>query len=158
MTDEYELLPHEELEALRREVEHIKQSPFPDSKDNETLLSSMKALTISINKLIKIFEGAQEDLIQEYSESSPTKILREISEQNAKIAEGIVALAKIVKGENPTSIPSTPTSIPPPSGNLPELQLPADTPSLNEMENEFDKMDAEDKKEHRKGLFESFKK
>lgn len=94
--DDYELLPHEELERLRKEVEHLKNNPFSDRKQNRTLLDSMDNLATSLNKLIKILEGAQDNLIKEYSDASPSKLLKEISNQNSKIAEGILALAKLV--------------------------------------------------------------
>lgn len=118
--DDYELLPHEELENLRQEIDRLKNTPFPNTKQSKSLLESMETLSLSINKLIKIFEGAQEDLIREYSESSPTKILKEISAQNAKIAEGIVAVANMVRSPDiqttvspPDSSMSTPPSPPP---------------------------------------------
>ena len=94
---DYELLPHEELEALRKEIEHLKKNPYSGSKQNKNLLDSMDELSISINKLVKILEGSQEEPIKEYAEASPTKLLKQISDQNAKIAEGIVAISKIMK-------------------------------------------------------------
>ncbi len=96
-SDDYELLPHEELERLRKELEHIKKNPYSDAKQNKTLLESMEGLTVAIRKLTSILEEAQEDLIKEYAEASPTKLIKQVSMQNAKIAEGIVALSELVK-------------------------------------------------------------
>jgi len=146
MTDNYELLPHEELESLRMDVKRLKESPYPDSKDNETLLSSMKALTTSINKLLKVFEGAQEELIKEYADASPTKLLHQISEQNAKIAEGIIVLSKIVRKDQLSSpISGSDESAPPAAKSNDDL----DSIDLN-------KGDKEAKKSNRKGLLGSF--
>jgi len=160
MVDDYELLPHEELENLRKEVERLKKSPFPDSKQNKTLLESMDALTTSINKLIKIFEGAQEDIIKEYSESSPTKILKQISEQNAKIAEGIVALADMVKKGAPKTPGVAPPTAVPPSFTTPTSTTPPTKPGPkgNLGMPDLDSQDLDLKKKKRKGLFSAFKK
>ena len=123
VTDDYELLPHKELEHLRREVEHLRKNPFTDQKENRTLLDSMEHLNTSIKKLTKILEGAQDELIKEYSDSNPSKMLREISNQNAKIAEGIIALSRLV--DKTTSSPSNV-----PSNVVPEQKSVA--PSMNQ--------------------------
>jgi len=183
--DDYELLPHEELENLRQEISKLKNTPFPNTKQSKSLLESMETLSLSINKLIKIFEGAQEDLIKEYSESSPTKILKEISAQNAKIAEGIVAVANMVRSpvDTPISPPessmSTPPSPPlitpsqssvpmgpsssfmstPPSPQpLPSMNIDPTTRVLPDLEEDIPSPTADNKKSTRKGLFSAFKK
>ncbi|MFH1589392.1 MAG: hypothetical protein ABIB43_02395 [archaeon] len=111
MVDDYELLPHEELEKLRSEIEHFKKNPYPGTKQNKNLLSAMEELNDSINRLIIIFEGTEESLINEYKDSSPIKVLKEISDQNRKIAEAILALASMLKGKTPA--PITPPSVGP---------------------------------------------
>ena len=143
--DEYELLPHNEIENLRKEVERLKKSPYPDSSQNKTLLDSMDTLTNSINKLIKIFEDAQSDIIREYSEASPTKVLKEISDQNKQIAEGILAVANLVKRSNETKKPADPFE-----QKVPER--PSSPPQVHS------NPDVQFKKERRKGLINSFEK
>jgi len=97
-TDEdYEILPHEEIEELRRAVEKIKKDPLGEELEGKTLLEAVDELNDNIKKLIHIFTGAQEELIKEYSEASPAKMLKEISSQNSKIAEGILGLADMIK-------------------------------------------------------------
>lgn len=140
MDDDYELLPHEELENIRKELSHLRKNPYSDSKQNKNLLDSMDDLNTSIKKLIKIFEGAQDEIIKEYSEASPTKLLKEISDQNAKIAEGIIALASMVKsapkaapvGSMPPSTmnPSMPPINPNPRQNTsyPQQSMPRNMP------------------------------
>ncbi|MBU0472426.1 MAG: hypothetical protein KKF89_06020 [Nanoarchaeota archaeon] len=120
MSDDYELLPHEELEALRKEVERLKKSPYPNSKQNKNILDTMEDLNDTIKKLISIFEDAQDDIIKDYSESSPMQVLKQISDQNAKIAEGIVALANLVKGGPPTGFVKQST---PPNSEM-QMQKP----------------------------------
>lgn len=182
MADEdYELLPHEELERLRKEVEHLKKNPYSSSKTNKNLLDTMQDLNTSIKKLIKIFEGAQDEIIKEYSDASPTKILKEISEQNKKIAEGIVTVAKMVKGEdnnqkqqnhnyqrpyrqpqqNPQQPrPQTQQSPPNPTPNpqRPNTNVqPTAKPRLPQGKPDFNK-DSNDDNEDKGGLFSKFRK
>jgi hypothetical protein len=62
----------------------------------------MEKLNGSINKLIQIFEDANEEIIKEYQESKPAEKLNQILDQNEKIAEGVVALADLMnKPEEP---------------------------------------------------------
>lgn len=153
--DDYELLPHEELENLRKEVERLKKSPFPNSKQNKTLLDSMTDLTLSINKLIKIFEGAQDEVLRDYTESNPTKLLKEISAQNAKIAEGIVAVANMVKNSPAPSKPSPKPKPMPPLGStgIPPANLDPTKPTMPPVDTPTPKS-----KTQRKGMFSNFQK
>lgn len=164
MVDDYELLPHEELEKLRRDIEHLKKSPYPGTKQNKNLLDSMESLSDSINRLIAIFEGTQEDLIKEYKDASPTKLLVKVSEQNVKIAEGIVAVAEMLKNNKPMSpigplpgrsMPS-PQSMPPPSMNNPGQMPPPNMPPPPEMDGL--KVPDADLRPEKKGLFSKFRK
>jgi len=98
--EDYELLPHEELERLRKEIDHLKKNPYSDSKENKNLLDTMSELNSSIKKLTAILEDAQEDLIKEYAEASPTKLLKQISLQNGKIAEGILVLSELLRTQS----------------------------------------------------------
>jgi len=121
--EDYEILPHEELERLRKEIEHLKKNPYSDSKENKNLLDSMENLTTSIKKLTSILEEAQEDLIKEYAEASPTALLKQLSMQNQKIAEGIVALSDLIKKKEDTprrSMSGTNTSQPQMNRQMPQ--------------------------------------
>ncbi|MBU1201034.1 MAG: hypothetical protein KJ583_04365 [Nanoarchaeota archaeon] len=145
--EDYELLPHEELERLRKELDHLKKNPYSDSKENKNLLDTMSELNTSIKKLTAILEDAQEDLIKEYSEASPSKLLKQISSQNAKIAEGILALSELVRkqmpasqGARPASQPLKPRMMPipprvqPPSGTLQPQQYGRSSRDLSAFE------------------------
>ncbi|MFH1770067.1 MAG: hypothetical protein ABH828_00750 [archaeon] len=152
MVDDYELLPHEELERLRREVEHLKKNPYSGNKKNQNLLDSMDSLTSSINRLIAIFEGTQEGLIKEYKDASPTKLLVKISEENAKIAEGIVAVAEMLKGDRPMQSrrPMTSNMPPPPTRSSEQMPSP---PGMGEL-----RVPDVDFEPEKKGLFGKFRK
>ncbi len=95
--EEYELLPHEEIERLRKEVEKLKKSPYGDTETGRNLLDSMEELNNSLNKLISIFEKTNAELMDEYENSKPAERLSRIEEQNQKIAGGIVALSNMIK-------------------------------------------------------------
>jgi len=94
---EYELLPREEVEMLKKEVERLKKHPFGELKEGETLLEAINNLNNSINKLIDIFTKAEADLSKDYSERHPMDDLKTIREQNEQIAQGLVAVADMIK-------------------------------------------------------------
>ncbi len=95
--EEYELVPREEIEELKHELEKLKKNPYSDSEKNRNLLDSMDNLTIAINKLVKIFEKAQEEILRDYQKNKPTVMLNEILDQNTKIAKGTLAVADMIK-------------------------------------------------------------
>jgi hypothetical protein len=95
--EEYELLPHEEIERLRKEVEKLKKSPYGDTETGRNLLDSMEELNESLKKLISIFEKTNAEIMEEYENSKPAERLSRIEEQNQKIAGGIVALSNMIK-------------------------------------------------------------
>ena len=97
MDDEYEILPKDELDYLRKEVEKLKKNPYGDTETGKTLLDSMQELNNSINKLISLFQTTQKELVEEYSKSNPSETLSEILDQNEKIAKGTLAVADLIK-------------------------------------------------------------
>ena len=97
MDDEYEILPKNELDYLRKEVEKLKKNPYGNTETGKTLLDSMQELTNSINKLISLFQTTQKELVEEYAKSNPSETLSEILDQNEKIAKGTLAVADLIK-------------------------------------------------------------
>ncbi len=95
--EEYELLPRHEVEMLKKEIEHLKKNPFGELREGEDLLEAVNNLNHSVNKLISIFNKADEDMARYYSEVNPLEEMKGIKEQNEQIAEGIVAVADMVK-------------------------------------------------------------
>ncbi|MGM5481123.1 MAG: hypothetical protein ACQESE_01790 [Nanobdellota archaeon] len=97
--NDYELLPHEELEKLRKEVEAVKRNPLGKYHDSEDLIGSMNQLTDSINKLLKLFSSVKTSMIEDFTKHSLHDHFSQISSQNEKIAQGIVAVAKMLKNQ-----------------------------------------------------------
>jgi hypothetical protein len=106
--DEYELLPRQELEELRKEIERLKKNPLGNMKEGESLLDAINNLNSNIRWLIDIFSKAGEDLQKEYSGRNPVDDIKTIKQQNEDIAQGLIAVADIIKdmrsGPSPSDI------------------------------------------------------
>src|SRR5574341_731823 len=99
--DEYELLPHKEIEDLKEELSKLKEFEIAPSKK---LQVSLLELNTKLDKLITIFEDATHEMrIEEGGLSFTEKMkpllekMNKILEQNSEIASGILALADMVK-------------------------------------------------------------
>ncbi len=99
--DEYELLPHKEIEELKDELQKLKEFEIAPSKK---LQVSLLELNTKLDKLITIFEDAMHEMrIEEGGLSFTEKMkpllekMNKILEQNSEIASGILALADMVK-------------------------------------------------------------
>jgi len=97
--DEYELLPHKEIVALREELQQLKQLPT-----QKHLQVGLVEVAQKIENLLDIFREAQETIrVEEGSLSLQEKLapmmerMDKILEQNSQIAQGIVALADMLK-------------------------------------------------------------
>ncbi|MBD3208947.1 hypothetical protein GF367_00830 [Candidatus Woesearchaeota archaeon] len=98
MTDEYELLPAEELARLRREVEALKANPIGDSEHGKNLLEAVSQLNATMNRLIKVFSDAEQEMVKEYDDVKKVDDqLDDLQEQNRKIATGILTVADMFK-------------------------------------------------------------
>lgn len=95
--DDYEILPHHELEYLRHEVERIKKNPFGDTGTGQTLLDSMNNLTLAINRMLAVLEGANDEIVKDYHENKTSMRMDRLAEQNHKLAEGMLAVGELVK-------------------------------------------------------------
>lgn len=114
--DEYELLPKQEIDALKKEVERLRKHPLGDLKEGETLLDAINNLNDNIKKLIEIFTKAEADLAKQYVDSSPVGDLKTIKDQNEQIAQGLVTVADLVKDMKESSdVPPIPPSTPKPT-------------------------------------------
>lgn len=99
--DEYELLPHKEIEDLKEELAKLKEFEIAPSK---RLQVSLLELNTKLDKMLTIFEDATHELRVEEGGLSFTEKMRpllekmnKILEQNSEIASGILALADMVK-------------------------------------------------------------
>ncbi len=109
--EEYELLPHKEIEDLKEELSKLKEFEIAPSK---RLQVSLLELNTKLDRLMMIFEDATHELrIEEGGLSFTEKMkpllekMNKILEQNSEIASGILALADMVKEikEKPEEIP-----------------------------------------------------
>jgi len=100
-SDEYELLPHKEIEELKEELSKLKEFEIAPSKK---LHVSLLELNTKLDKLLTIFgDAAHEMRVEEGGLSFIEKMkpllekMNKILEQNSEIASGILALADMVK-------------------------------------------------------------
>ena len=75
----------------------MRKNPLGISESPSALFSKMDDLTKSINRLISILESADRSLLEDFRKSNPTEKLSDVLDQNQKIAQGIVALADMLK-------------------------------------------------------------
>lgn len=164
---EYELLPHEELEHLREELHKIKRNPIQGYKEADDLKASIDSLTSAVNNLITLFSNTNDELVDSFKRTTIEEHFSQISSQNEQIAQGILAVAKLVEESrknpsamqnmqelsnpiNDTSNQQLNSSIPPsmeppmPAGQSQPLSVQApsfydeELPPLNNQEHPFD--------------------
>jgi len=98
LADEYELLPAEELDSLREEVELLKANSFGNTEEARTLLEGIQQLNDNINRLIKVFSDVDQELVAEYAKvKSVDEQYHDLQEQNKKIASGILTVANLIE-------------------------------------------------------------
>ncbi|MBW2990964.1 hypothetical protein KY348_04635 [Candidatus Woesearchaeota archaeon] len=142
--DDYELLPKKDMDDLRREVKGLKKDPFGETQQGKTLVEAISELNDNINRLIDIFARTEADLAKEYSQISAGDELGVIKQQNEQLAQGIVAVADMMKEikdmkeeEMPISPgPKIPMIRPSPSfepGDISGMPSPAPEPSLGDV-------------------------
>jgi hypothetical protein len=95
--DEYELMPHQELEYLRKEVERLKRNPLGDTQASISLLDAINRLNLQIGKLNDVLAGANDEMTRAWSDTSVQEQMKRMLEQQEKLAKGIVAVATLVK-------------------------------------------------------------
>lgn len=105
--EEYELLPHKEIEELKEELSKLKEFEIAPSKK---LHVSLMELNAKLDKLLTIFEDASHEMRVEEGGLNFTEKMKpllekmnKILEQNSEIASGILALADMVKGVKPAA-------------------------------------------------------
>ncbi len=125
--DDDSMLPSEEMEKLRREIELLKRKQgLANSGEDSVMGDSVSTLSRSINSLMRIFKEASEEMKMDTHDAVlvAQKLdrildrLDKIEAQNEKIAKGIVAIADMIEdlpgsGLQRQSIPFQ--RIPPPS-------------------------------------------
>ena len=97
--DDYEILPHEEVEHLRKEAEKLRTSPSGQGQIDQRLISSIQQLTHSIQKLESVFDSVRKDILRDFETTEkPEDLLKKLIEQNKSVAEVLVNLVEKVNG------------------------------------------------------------
>lgn len=96
---EYELLPHEEVEKLREDVERLKNNPLGKRYGGVDLIDSVHNLTQTINYMNKLFENTNKEMAEEFKSTNLQEQFKSISSQNEQIAKGIVTVAEMVQSQ-----------------------------------------------------------
>ncbi|MFC1755113.1 hypothetical protein ACFL96_17255 [Thermoproteota archaeon] len=143
MAEEYEIVPEEDVEALRKQVEDIKKNPFGSTPSGRELSGALNNLNDSINHLTALFRDAADamKLEEKESEAIGKKLepmlmkLDTLIDQNEKIAKGLIGIASIVKEdmekkkeEHVEAKPEKPAAeIPHPGTSMPGASIPGIT-------------------------------
>ena len=114
---EYELIPRKEILELKEQIEMLKEhknidNSVPNDLSNRDLYYAITKLQESINSLITIFKNAKAEMSKEddtgkHIEKKLGPILSkidELSDQNKKIAKGIIALSDLFNDQIPNTI------------------------------------------------------
>lgn len=140
--DEYTLLSSKEVSELKQDVDYLKKNPLGGSREGKTLLESIEKLNENISQLIEIFKEAGDQAKAEERESDVivnkiepiVRKLDELSDQNQKIAKGILAIVDMIAAreqERPKPLaPSFPKPFMPPR---PMAPIPKQQPRLPPM-------------------------
>lgn len=107
MVSDYEIIPLEEVQKLKKEIQRLKAEKT--SSPSSGIAGSLDRLANSLEKLFKIFEVAATEIEQDrlnektFEERIQPLVnkLRSIEQQNKDIADGVLALADIVKQKSP---------------------------------------------------------
>lgn len=99
--EDYEILPQKEIQELKNELQKLKEFEITPSKKMQVSLVEVNA---KLDKLLSIFEEAMTALqLEEGGLSFKEKMkpvaekMNKILEQNSEIAQGIVAVADLVR-------------------------------------------------------------
>jgi hypothetical protein len=100
-SDDYEILPQKEVEELKSEIRQMKELELSPTKKT---MATMVEVAAKMDKMNAVFEEAMHELKAEegglsFQEKMKPLVERmnKILEQNSEIAQGIVALADLLK-------------------------------------------------------------
>lgn len=135
MPDDYEIVPEKDFNSVKQDVEKIKSDPIGSSEQGKDLKDSIDKLNGSVNNLFNLFRTTADDLkAEEHDEKLVSERIGplfekvdKLTEENEKIAKGIVALAEMIeemKGnpQKQTAKKNVPPSFDSPSGPMPQRQ------------------------------------
>lgn len=129
--EEYDLVPHSEVEKLKKQVEALKEHPYGETEAGRSLMTGIDELSKSIESLIELFKDAAERMKEEPEKDEANKEilekLDELIDENKKIAKGVLAVADMIKDlQAPQPMPQRPM---PRYGPMPPRRHPSMAPS-----------------------------
>ncbi len=131
MEDDYTLMSSKDVAELKQDVDYLKKNPLGGTKSGKSLLEGIEKLNENISQLIEIFKEAGEQVKAEERESDVIvqkiepmeRKLEELSDQNQKIAKGILAVADMVSAKEQRPQKLAPINIPRPP--MPRPMMPS---------------------------------
>ena len=91
----YDLLPHREIDELKRQVQELKTRS--DKSSSQAIVNSLDQLTRAMDAMLRLFtEASQEVKGDDKEHEQIAEKLDEVMEQNKTIAEGMVAVLDMV--------------------------------------------------------------
>ena len=96
--EDYELLPHEEVENLRKEVTKLRNNSLVGTKEDNRLNQNIMDLTDAINKLYTVFDGVRKDILQDFEmRERPEDLLGKLIDQNKTIAHTLLVMSEKIE-------------------------------------------------------------
>ncbi|MDP2749877.1 MAG: hypothetical protein Q8O89_03535 [Nanoarchaeota archaeon] len=103
--EDYLYLPKSKISDMERELDILRRAKSGQGISNDQLMLSVEKLGKSIEQMMKVFKLATDEIkLEEHDEDTVSKRLEpiiqklnELTEQNGKIADGVVAVADMVK-------------------------------------------------------------
>ncbi|MBI2208740.1 hypothetical protein HYU50_04550 [Candidatus Woesearchaeota archaeon] len=141
----YDLLPHREIDELKRQVQELKTRS--DKSSSQEIVRALDQLTRSMDAMLRLFTEASHEVTgEDKGHEKIAQKLDEVMDQNKTIAEGVVAVADMVRDfaekqkyepapmPRPMPRPKFPQSGPEPNFPGPDFsQPPRFEPEFNEM-------------------------
>lgn len=93
--EEYEILPHEEIQKLRQEVKELKKNPMGNVQESEDLKTAMSKLTKAMHNLIDILTKTNDEMVSEFKRTTMSQHFQKISDQNEKIAQALLGMVQL---------------------------------------------------------------
>ncbi len=150
---DYELVPRQEVDQLKREIEELKKTGLRPGSD---FVSSINKLDGTIKRLTELFDHVNKDLLRDFEQNErPEDLMGRIIQQNKIIADSILKLSeKIASLSGDIEKSKTEND----SGSSFKQQNFNNQTANNELMNDYKKMGVDSRPVKKKGFFGFFKK
>lgn len=125
----YDLLPHHEIEELKKQVQELKSNR--ENSSSQAVVNALDQMTRAMDSMLKLFNEAAQDVKSEGKEDSRiANKLDELIEQNKTIAQGMVSVYDMVnefinKQRQPSpNFPQPRMQMPDPDFGMPSFDNP----------------------------------